>query len=167
MSWSKPGGLHSSPVILTSAPELMSDWRYPHRMYVNIVENAVCVSLCHRTHGEGEGLMASSPAEPAGRRQGQIGHLPFWVGSSLRERVPRVMGTFLVTKHNFSLPELYQLKLRTHGQDSQRVTSCVCKAMAHQEEVEWNADCYIYELRGILRMPEPRLRKCLGPEICQ
>ena len=48
------------------------------RMYANMVANVVCVSLCHRTHGEGEGLTASSPTEPTGRRQDPVGHLPFW-----------------------------------------------------------------------------------------
>ena len=47
---------------------LSSKWRHPDRTYANMVANVVCVSLHHRTHGEGEGLMASSPAEPVGRR---------------------------------------------------------------------------------------------------
>ena len=47
---------------------LSSKWRHPDRTYANTVANVICVSLCHRTHGEGEGLMASSPAEPVGRR---------------------------------------------------------------------------------------------------
>ena len=37
--------------------------------------------------------------------------------------------------------------------------------MVHQEEVQVNADRYIYELQGIFRMPEPWLGKCLGPEM--
>ena len=47
---------------------LSSKWRHPDRTYANTVANVVCVSLHHRTHGEGEGLTASSPAEPVGRR---------------------------------------------------------------------------------------------------
>ena len=47
---------------------LSSKWRHPDRMYANTVANVVCVSLPHRTHGEREGLMASSQAEPVKRR---------------------------------------------------------------------------------------------------
>ena len=50
----------------------------PSRTYANMVANVVCVSLHPRTHGEGEGLTASSPAEPVGRRRDPMGHLPFW-----------------------------------------------------------------------------------------
>ena len=64
--------------------------------------NMVCVSLRPRTHGEGEGLMASSPAEPAGRRQDPMGHLPFG-RNTLRERILGVMGTFLGIRHSFPL----------------------------------------------------------------
>ena len=38
--------------------------------------------------------------------------------------------------------------------------------MAHQKEVQVNTDCYIYESRGIFRMPEQWLGKYLGPEMC-
>ena len=48
------------------------------RMYANMAANVVCVSLCYRTHGKGEGPMVSSPTEPAGRRQDPMGQLPFW-----------------------------------------------------------------------------------------
>ena len=81
---------------------LSSKWRHPDRMYANTVANMVCFSLCHRIHGEGEGLMASSPAEPAGRRQDPIGHPPFG-GNTLRERILGVMGTFLGIRHSFPL----------------------------------------------------------------
>ena len=37
--------------------------------------------------------------------------------------------------------------------------------MVHQEDVQVNADRYIYESWGILRMPEPRLGKCLRPKM--
>ena len=47
---------------------LSSKCRHPDRTYANTVANVVCVSLHHRTHGEGEDLTASSPAEPVGRR---------------------------------------------------------------------------------------------------
>ena len=47
-------------------------------MYANMVVNVVYVSLCYRTHGEGEGPTVSSPTEAAGRRQDPMGHLPFW-----------------------------------------------------------------------------------------
>ena len=60
-------------------------------MYANMVANMVCVSLHHRTHGEGEGLMASSPAEPMGRRQDPMGHLPFG-RNTLREKNTRSYG---------------------------------------------------------------------------
>ena len=63
---------------------LASKWRHPDRTYADMVANLVCVSLCHRTHGEGEGLMASSPAKPAGRRQDPMGHIPFG-GNTLRD----------------------------------------------------------------------------------
>ena len=67
ISWSKPGWT----VLLmgdTLSRILSRKWRHPGRMYTNTVANVVCVSLHHRTHGEGEGLKASSPAEPVGRR---------------------------------------------------------------------------------------------------
>ena len=38
------------------------------RMYVNMVANMVCISLCYRSHGEGEDPTVSSPTEPVGRR---------------------------------------------------------------------------------------------------
>ena len=37
--------------------------------------------------------------------------------------------------------------------------------MAHQKEVQVNADRYIYESRGIFRMPEWWLGKYLRPEM--
>ena len=37
--------------------------------------------------------------------------------------------------------------------------------MAHQKEVQMNADHYIYESRGIFRMPEWWLGKYLRPEM--
>ena len=44
--------------------------------------------------------MASSPAEPLGRRQDPMGHFPFG-GNTLRERILGVMGTFLGIRHSF------------------------------------------------------------------
>ena len=88
ISWSKLGRPCSLWVI------------YPSRMYVNTVANVVYVSLCHRLHHEGEGLTASSPAEPVGRRQDPMGHLHFG-GSTLRERILGVMGTLLEIRHSF------------------------------------------------------------------
>ena len=46
--------------------------------------------------------MASSPAEPMGRRQDPVGHLPFGE-NMLRERILGVMGTFLGIRHSFPL----------------------------------------------------------------
>ena len=74
----------------------------PSRTYVNMVVNVLCVSLHPRTHGEGEGLTASSPAEPAGRRQDPMGHLPFG-RNTLMERILGVMRTFLEIRHSFPL----------------------------------------------------------------
>ena len=107
--------------------------------------------------------MAISPAKPTGRRQDPVGHLPFGE-NTLRERIPGVVGIFWGLDTAFP-SRLYKLKLRTHKRASQGVTSCVCYAMAHQEEVQKNSDCYIYELQGIFRMPEPLLGKCLGSEM--
>ena len=142
---------------------LSSKQRHPDRMYANMVANMVCVSLCRGTQGEGEGLMASSPAEPMGRRRDPVGHLPFGE-NTLRERIPGVAGIFWGLDTAFP-SRLYQLKLRTHKRASQGITSCVCYAMAHKEEVQKNSDCYIYESQGIFRMPEPLLGKCLGSEM--
>ena len=64
-----------------------------------MVANVVCVSLCPRTHGKGEGLTASSPAEPAGRRRDPMGHLSFG-RNTLRERILGVMGTPLEIRHS-------------------------------------------------------------------
>ena len=64
-----------------------------------MVANVVCVSLHPRTHGEEEGLTASSPAEPAGRRRDPMGHLLFG-RNTLRERILGVMGTFLGIRHS-------------------------------------------------------------------
>ena len=69
---------------------------------MNTVANVVCVSLHPRTNGEGEGLTASSPAEPVGRRQDPMGHLPFG-RNTLRERILEVMGTFLGIRHSVPL----------------------------------------------------------------
>ena len=38
--------------------------------------------------------------------------------------------------------------------------------MAHQKEVQVNADRYIYKSQGIFRMPERWLGKYLGPKMC-
>ena len=46
--------------------------------------------------------MASSPAEPVGRRRDPMGHLPFG-RNTLRERILGVMGTFLGIRHSFLL----------------------------------------------------------------
>ena len=67
-----------------------------------MVVNMVCVSHHPRTHGEEEGLMASSPAEPAGRRRDPMGQHPFG-RNTLRERILGVMRTFLGIRHSSPL----------------------------------------------------------------
>ena len=63
-------------------------------MYVNMAcKCGVCFSSIS-THGEGEDLTVSSPAESAGSRQDPIGHLPFW-------QKP-VAGTYIGGIQNFS-----------------------------------------------------------------
>ena len=101
ISWSKLGGPCSLWVILCSR-SYQEKWRHPGRTYANTVANMVCVSLHHRTHGEGEGLTASSPVEAVGRRRDPMGHLPFG-RNPLRERILGVMVTFFGIRHSFPL----------------------------------------------------------------
>ena len=94
---------------------LSSKWRHPDRSYANTVANVVCVSFCHRTHGEEEGLTASSPAEPVGRRRDPMGHLPFG-GNTLRERILGVMGTSLEIRHSIPRRDYKNSSLETIGE---------------------------------------------------
>ena len=111
-------------------------------MYVNIVANMVCVSLCYRSHGEGEDPTVSSPTEPVGRRQDPMGHLPLWQEYVAETNTKNYENLFEKSDTAFPVGP-YQFVFGSHRQNSQGLVSCAYQTMAHQKEVQVNTNHYI------------------------
>ena len=93
------------------------------RVYVNIVANVVCVSLCYRSHGEGEDPTVSSPAEPVGRRQDPMGHLPFWQEYIVEINTKSYENLFEKSDTAFPVGP-YQFVFGSHRRNSEGLVSC-------------------------------------------